>query len=104
MVPLLSVMVLIVYFSAWETEKRQKKKKTLCVYFKKLQSKTLPKKVLKRNIINKPLLSQGGYIKKHKEKEERPKSADTDSVLFTASILQVKYQIAGIFILVTRSQ
>lgn len=69
-----------------------------------MQSKTLTKKVLKRNIINRPLLSQVGYIKKHKEKEETPKSADTYSVLFTASIVQVKYQIAGIFILVTRSQ
>lgn len=51
-----------------------------------------------------PLLSRVGYIKKHKEKEERPKSADIYSVLFTASIVQVKYQIAGILILVTRSQ
>ena len=85
-------------------EKRQKEKKDSAFILKNCNLKPYPKKELKRNIINRPLLSQGGYIKKHKEKEERPKSADTDSVLFTASILQVKYQIAGIFILVTRSQ
>lgn len=36
----------------------------------------LTQKSVKKNTINRPLLSQVGYIKKHKEKEERPKSAD----------------------------
>lgn len=32
MVPLLSVMVLTVYSSAWEMEKMQKEKKRICVF------------------------------------------------------------------------